>query len=805
MSFLSHGASGLSGFASKAAAAAGQAVAAVSLDDEFRDWHNDNVVVPATNLNREWKRRGVQNIGYIVIKPIGDIIFGLAGGISGIVILPMKGFQTNGGTGLILGTVAGVIGIAAKPMVRDHITVSFMLYIKTRFSLLPCHRQVGILDAITHISASIHDVAKSVNVLDRRLLPVLKLRLPYTFGFMSILAPFNQTEARATQILKRCPIREGYKSTTGMSENIINVEVLPSMGTEVFVIVTSLRVLLVRVKCEASGASTTTTCLEIYFSDDDTLYSSKVDDYGHSSIALVVYKRTRDKNERSASKRTGILFALSPQVAWKTVTSRLGGIASPDEDPPNPAETAMMNHYDDDATGTDDEGTLIDKFTILADYQYQRELTRLHNVISCIVGNYDALIYDRSLSVGRQRRSDGVTSFGMYFFERKIIPEIEPDSERRTDALELLPWVGCQTFDDLKYCTVEEQKESMIKLREGNSFENELEAAKRDGGPGWFVSALATSTYEACTSGAHRSAIARTSERNEPGATLYHVDDFKSSMMLYNPGVSSKILNATNTTPQSKTAGERYLENLQSSTNTSTSIYRDARQSDRTLFKSSTGSHQSFHSTNTSPTGEGTSTVSQSMRNSLWMDAQQYETNAVPTMDPSSLFSNTKPVTSVKDNELEGKEYVQTTNVDSNRRLDRMEQLMERLLMFTADQTVLRNLPAIHPTANSNHEGQPPDMSSQQQLLWNEIALLRSMIMQQGPQPHGPHPTLFEQQQQQQHSLTIHRSDSDDNNVEPAAAWNDSAGDVPVAPLLRNDNDGTEVEHEPEWSVEQVD
>ena len=123
MSFLSHGASGLSGFASKAAAAAGQAVAAVSLDDEFRDWHNDNVVVPATNLNREWKRRGVQNIGYIVIKPIGDIIFGLAGGISGIVILPMKGFQTSGGTGLILGTVAGVIGIAAKPVVRDHITV----------------------------------------------------------------------------------------------------------------------------------------------------------------------------------------------------------------------------------------------------------------------------------------------------------------------------------------------------------------------------------------------------------------------------------------------------------------------------------------------------------------------------------------------------------------------------------------------------------------------------------------------------------------------------------------------------------
>lgn len=127
MSFLSHGASGIFGYASKAAAAAGQAIATISLDDEFRDWHNDNVVVPATNLNREWKRRGVQNVGYILSKPIGDIILGCAGGISGIVILPIKGFQASGSTGFILGTAAGIIGIAAKPVVCEHVTV-FVLF-----------------------------------------------------------------------------------------------------------------------------------------------------------------------------------------------------------------------------------------------------------------------------------------------------------------------------------------------------------------------------------------------------------------------------------------------------------------------------------------------------------------------------------------------------------------------------------------------------------------------------------------------------------------------------------------------------
>lgn len=92
----------------------------MSLDNEFRDWHNDKVVVAATNLNREWKRRGVQNVGYILTKPLADIILGFAGGISGVVISPIKGFQKSGSTGFIVGMGTGIIGIVAKPMVSDH-------------------------------------------------------------------------------------------------------------------------------------------------------------------------------------------------------------------------------------------------------------------------------------------------------------------------------------------------------------------------------------------------------------------------------------------------------------------------------------------------------------------------------------------------------------------------------------------------------------------------------------------------------------------------------------------------------------
>jgi hypothetical protein len=111
--------SGFFGYTSKLAAAAGQAVATVSLDAEFRDWHNDKVVVAATNLNREWKRRGVQNVGMMLTRPIVDVVLGVAGGVSGVVISPIKGFKRNGTAGVPLGIAIGGVGFFAKPLVRS--------------------------------------------------------------------------------------------------------------------------------------------------------------------------------------------------------------------------------------------------------------------------------------------------------------------------------------------------------------------------------------------------------------------------------------------------------------------------------------------------------------------------------------------------------------------------------------------------------------------------------------------------------------------------------------------------------------
>jgi hypothetical protein len=355
------------------------------------------------------------------------------------------------------------------------------------------------MDAMVHFSASIHDIAKSVNVLDRRLQPALKLRLPYVFGMMSILAPFQSSEARAVQLMISFPARESHRRSWDQptsSECLIHVETLPSMGTDVFVLVTNLRVSLIRVKKEMSGVLTTTLCMEVYFSEDVTI-SSKVDDFGHNSVALIIYKRDRDKLTRNDSKRNGTLFALSPPLAWKAVTWRaMPGLTSPD-----PTTTAGTTYVSDpldvDDTTAGDEGSLLDKFTVLADYQYRPQLTRLHNAICCVTGDVDSVV-PVSWHVGSHAAStDGHTSFGMYVFDKESDTDTVGMAELSSATrFEYLPWIPRQAFDLMRNETAEDQKIFLSKLREECNFNTELEQSQYEGGPDWLVAARARVSLE---------------------------------------------------------------------------------------------------------------------------------------------------------------------------------------------------------------------------------------------------------------------------------------------------------------------
>jgi Vacuolar-sorting-associated 13 protein C-terminal len=465
LSLVSHSTSGFFGVLAKVSATAGQSVATLSLDTDFRDWHRDKVVVEATNLNREWKRRGVQSVGQMLARPVVDILLGVTGGISGIVISPVKGYQRNGRLGLVKGIAVGGIGLIAKPT-------------------------VGVLDAFTHFTASIHDIAKSVNVLDRRLQPALKLRLPYTFGIMSILAPFDPAAARAARLLKLFPIKESRRtSDTVPSESMIHVEILPSTGTETYAIATSSRVVLVRVKKESSGSLTTSLCWEVAFSEDSAI-SSRVDDHGHNGVALTLLKRVHDTSGKSESKEAGSVSESSPLFIGRSFASlRTIGLTTPEE---RISSATTAEEYDH-GTGRGAEGDLLEWFTILAEYQYRRQLTRLHNAISCITGAFDAIVRDPSL--GRPSSTEGYTSFGMFFFESNSLPEQEGKATGLVNLLDSLPWVSKSMLEEAREMTPSAQKQYLSNIRSEWDFAHDLEASKREGGPEWLILARARAAF----------------------------------------------------------------------------------------------------------------------------------------------------------------------------------------------------------------------------------------------------------------------------------------------------------------------
>jgi hypothetical protein len=417
LSLLSHSTSGFFGFATKVSAAAGQAVAILSLDAEFRIWHKDKVVTEATNLNRVWKKRGVQSVGAMITRPFGDIVIGVTTGVSGVFMSPYKGYQRGGKIGFLRGVAIGTVGVVAKPT-------------------------VGLLDAFVHFSASVHDIAKSANVLDKRYQPAVKLRLPYTFGIMNILAPFDASSARAVFLLKLFPIKKQRRSRSRASaETLVHVEVLPNAGIDTYAIATTHRVVLIKLKKEASGVLTPSFCWEVGLGGEAVI-SSRVSDHGHNGVALTITITKRADNDDIVSVLPVPTYDASQDTDQEIEIS-------PNElHLPAVGFNNLLGEQYDHGVSRGQEGELLEWFTILAEYQYRRQLARLSNAISCLVGDFDAIIYDPSL--GHPGSTEGFTLFGMFHFAPKgQEEEAEAKQSALSVLLEYLPWADVSAADEL--------------------------------------------------------------------------------------------------------------------------------------------------------------------------------------------------------------------------------------------------------------------------------------------------------------------------------------------------------------------
>jgi len=140
-------------------------------------------------------------------------------------------------------------------------------------------------------------------------------------------------------------------------------------------------------------------------------------------------------------------------------------------------------------------GENLEWFTVLAEYPNRPQLTRIHNAISCVMGNFDAVVRDQRLSPGL--KTEGCTSFGLFDFEANAPDETQHEGTERLvmSALERLPWIHDSTFEAIHGRLPEEQRAIVRDIRENWVLSSELEASLQVGGPAWLVEARAHAMF----------------------------------------------------------------------------------------------------------------------------------------------------------------------------------------------------------------------------------------------------------------------------------------------------------------------
>ena len=455
LSMVSHSTSGFFGTLARVSASAGQGVATMSFDPDFREWHRKEVLADATNINRDWKKRGVQNLGLMVARPIADIVLGVTGGVSGVIIAPVRGYRRNGNRGLAEGAFIGFVGLFARPV-------------------------VGFLDSFSHFAGSIHDIAKSVNVLDKRVLPVKRLRLPYAFSMMSILVPYNTEAARAQKLLKRFPLHSNNSS----SEVIVHVEILAGTETETLIVASTKRVVVMRVTWDSAGISTLSLCWQGAFSPTETV-SSVLDEHdrGHGS-SLTLLKRIKANNKTSDGEEPVVAKQRSHLSAFR-VGFPTPKIKKPDTQS-SPREGDAVKEKTEKQTSADDQ------FTVLGEYRFRHQLIKIHNAICCITECFDRLVYDHTMEESVSK--DGFLSFGPFCFQ-KVTPDEPCGHIVLPEEMEDLPWISRECLSECQSGSPSEQKLFLHSLREKWTLQDEIESSRLEGGPEWLVQIRAKSRY----------------------------------------------------------------------------------------------------------------------------------------------------------------------------------------------------------------------------------------------------------------------------------------------------------------------
>lgn len=398
-------------------------------------------------MHGDFRPKGCELVLSTVKRPLEDVIAGLLFAVSGIFVEPMKGAEIGGFAGFTKGIGIGTVGLVAKPL-------------------------VGVFDAFAHVSDSFHDVARSVNVLDKRETSVKRMRFPYVFGLHKTLLPFNSVEAKCADLLRIFPLKGDKKENSSESEHLVVSQLLkkgPGLGC--YLIVTTKRVMKFTVKFDV--ATLPTIDWEVKFDDDIHIVSS-VEHEMHETFILKIKRIHRN-----------------PVSPTKTITT-------PEETKPN------HNVFLRNALELGENTSLMDLESVKmkklgpfggnrakkkervayckASLDQKDPLIIIHNAICCLTDNFDSIMRRNHFS--SPTSSEGQTVFGPLYFTNNDTEILNSKSREDFDYLDNIPWI--YDFTASHFSGNQEEW----------TFEDELESIRQTmTAPLWILEAQAHSTY----------------------------------------------------------------------------------------------------------------------------------------------------------------------------------------------------------------------------------------------------------------------------------------------------------------------
>lgn len=394
LSLVSNSTSGIFGFASHLGATVGHTATMLTLDEHFQRLHSEQKAAQQRHYNR-FKKKGFGHVTLMVSRPVHDIVFGVVSASTGILTEPYRGAKNDGIRGFAKGTGIGIIGIVVKPI-------------------------VGVSDAFSHVMESIHDIAKSVNLLDNKFKPVERFRLPYVFGSRRMLLPFNQVDARSAQLLFSHPLGKRPKKA---DEVIIASEALTlGNGLEHYIVVTTSRIVLFRLKVvDGQGFVTVNVVWQVRF-EKGTRITSSFGNRGHNGSILYVSRYSVPQKQGNNASESS-LHNTDPDESRH---SRGGDYFFAEGVEGNYPETPK-SFYPLGATTAAfrlrtawpfavNEGDGVIRFAVEGDFKQRVQLSRIHNAICCVVGDFDSIVYE---GYHNNDRNEGLTSFGPLHFEQQ--------------------------------------------------------------------------------------------------------------------------------------------------------------------------------------------------------------------------------------------------------------------------------------------------------------------------------------------------------------------------------------------------